>query len=263
MSDKPDLPGKNDLPIAYRAICLADGLSGDAKKIAAIIIGHFNVRTGQCDPGTERLMSKSGASRRSVVNATNELHRLGLVVKVRHGGNGFRSRYQPKWEAFNALIRQFEGDETETYIVQEPAHTKCKSLHIHSASSCTLTQSRNSTKKLNDADGASGRGDDHPSSKPVRTVSAETVQGLLRDSLRHRPAIKRQLPSVVAAQEAARHRIECEIGKLGETIRSVIDQRMTPEIESAAIVAELKTQGSGVHMVIERVSQMPGKAGGA
>lgn len=144
MNEKPVLPSKNDLPIAYRAICLADGLSGDAKKIAAIIIGHFNVRTGQCDPGTERLMSKAGVSRRSVVNATNDLHNLGLVVKVKHGGNGFRSRYQPKWDTFKDIIRAFEGDEIEDEIVQEPAHTKCKSLHIDSASFCTLTQSRNS-----------------------------------------------------------------------------------------------------------------------
>lgn len=262
MNDKPELPGKNDLPIAYRAICLAAGLSGDAKKIAAIIIGHFNIKTGQCDPGTERLMSKSGASKRTVVNATNELHRLGLVVKVRHGGNGFRSRYQPKWDAFNEIVRAFQDEEIDEEIVQNAALSKCKSVHLDSANPCTLTKSRNSIKELKDTDGASGRVEPLSSPRTVRPVSADRVQGLLRDSLRkaHRP--KPQLPSVVAAQEAARHRLEDAIAALSETMRGVIDQRMTAEIQQEAIVAEVKRQGGGIAVVVERVSQMP-KGGGA
>lgn len=87
-------------------------------------------------------------------------------------------------------------------------------------------------------------------------MSADRVQGLLRDSLRkaHRP--KPQLPSVAAAQEAARHRLEDAIAALSETMRGVIDERMTAEIQQEAIVAEVKRQGGGIAVVVERVSQM-------
>lgn len=74
---------------------------------------------------------------------------------------------------------------------------------------------------------------------------------------------KRQPPSVVAAQEEARHRLDDDIAALSETMRGVIDVRMTAEIQQEAIIAELKRQGGGLAVVIERVSQMPaGKAGG-
>ncbi|CDN94805.1 hypothetical protein BN949_03976 [Agrobacterium tumefaciens] len=39
-------------------------------------------------------------------------------------------------------------------------------------------------------------------------------------------------------------------------MRSVIDQRMTAEIQQEAIVAEVKRQGGGIAVVVERVSQM-------
>ena len=262
MNDQPDLPGKNDFAMAFKAIALARGLSGDAKTVGAVLLAHFNAKTGQCDPGTDRIAAKAGISTRNVVKATNALHDSGLVVKTRHGGNGFRSSYQPIWSKLRRIVEDFEQADGAAEIVNKRAHTKCTNVHLDSEQTFTLTHIRNSPKKLTDTDGASGWDGDQSSPKPVRTVSEDRVQGLLRDSLRHRPAIKRQPPSVVAAQEAARHRIDDCIGKLGESIRSVIDQRMTPEIQNAAIVAELKTEGSGLHLVIDRISGRGMEGGG-
>ncbi|WP_035225125.1 helix-turn-helix domain-containing protein [Agrobacterium tumefaciens] len=256
MNDRPDLPGKNDFAMAFKAIALARGLSGDAKTVGAVLLAHFNAKTGQCDPGTDRIAAKAGISTRNVVKATNALHESGLVVKTRHGGNGFRSSYQPNWGKFREVVEAFEKADGAAEIVNKRAHTQCTNVHLDSEQTFTLTHIRNSPKELTDTDGASGRAESLSSPRPVRPVSADRVQGLLRDSLRkaHRP--KPQLPSAVAAQEAARHRLDDAIAALSETMRSVIDQRMTAEIQQEAIVAEVKRQGGGIAVVVERVSQM-------
>lgn len=256
MNDQPDLPGKNDFAMAFKAIALARGLSGDAKTVGAVLIAHFNAKTGQCDPGTDRIAAKAGISTRNVVKATNALHESGLVVKARHGGNGFRSSYQPNWAKFREIVEVFERVDGAAEIVNKRAPTKCTNVHLDSEQTFTLTHIRNSPKKLTDTDGASGRAEVHSSPRTVRPVSVDRVQGLLRDSLRkaHRP--KSQPPSVVAAQEAARHRLEDAIAALSETMRGVIDERMTAEIQQEAIVAEVKRLGGGIAVVVERVSQM-------
>ncbi|WP_428414583.1 hypothetical protein [Pararhizobium sp.] len=60
MKRKPDMPGKHDFTIAYKAIGYAPGLAGDIKSVGIVILSHFNAKTGQCDPGTDRLMAKAG-----------------------------------------------------------------------------------------------------------------------------------------------------------------------------------------------------------
>lgn len=261
MSEKPDLPGKADVPMAYRAICLVRALSSDAKSVAAVIIGYFNPRTGQCDPGTDTLMRRSGVSKRNVVNATNELDQLGLVVKIRHGGNGFRSRYQPNWKRFREIIEAYEKDEPEPEIVQKRALTKCKNVHLDSANSCTLTQLRNSSKKLKGTDGASGRVEP---SKPAGTsaaVTAEMVNGLLRKSVRGPIHSTKSLPSVVSAQADAWTMIDRWLSSLSPTTREAIDGIWTPDVQQAAIIAEQKTRGAGRDLIMDRVARRSPAAG--
>jgi predicted transcriptional regulator len=244
--------------MAFRAIALAEGLSGDAKRVAAIILGHFNTKTGQCDPGTERLMSKANVSKRTVVNATNELHRLGLVVKVRHGGNGFRSRYQPKWSRFREIVEASERDDDEPEKVQNGALRQCKMVHLDSANPCTLTHVRNSSKKLIGTDGASGRVQLPKQARADKAVGAERVNGLLRRSVRGPLRQQRQPLSVVDAQEAARQQLDQAIAALGETMKAIVLGRITPEIEQAALVAEQKSRGAGLRLVVDRVSDIAG-----
>lgn len=257
MREQPDLPGKNDFAMAFKAIALARGLSGDAKTVGAVLLAHFNAKTGQCDPGTDRIAMKAGISTRNVVKATNALHESGLVVKTRHGGNGFRSSYQPNWGKLREVVEAFERSDGAAEVVNKRASTKCTNVHLDSEQTFTLTHIRNSSKKLTDSDGASGEADANPAPRPVRSVSKDRVQGLLRESLRHPSARKQQPPSVVLAQEAARHRIEIDIDKLSPTTRSVVDQRMTADIQHEAIIAEQKRQGAGLDVIMERVSQMP------
>lgn len=157
MNDRPDLPGKNDFAMAFKAIALARGLSGDAKTVGAVLLAHFNAKTGQCDPGTDRIAAKAGISTRNVVKATNALHESGLVVKTRHGGNGFRSSYQPNWGKFREVVEAFEKADGAAEIVNKRALTQCTNVHLDNEQTFTLTHIRNSPKELTDTDGASGR----------------------------------------------------------------------------------------------------------
>jgi hypothetical protein len=240
--------------MAFRAIALAENLSGDAKRVAAIIIAHFNIKTGQCDPGTERLMSKARVSKRTVVNATNELDRVGLVVKVRHGGNGFRSRYQPNWSRFREIVKASEEDEKAAEIVQIDALRQCKKVHLDSANPCTLTQSRNSIQKLKGTDGASGRvptSEQKPTDNPV---NADAIDGLVRGSVRRISVSKHAPPSVASVRSDAKDQLELDIGALGETMRAFVRANITSEIANEAIIAEQKTRGAGIRLVVDRVS---------
>ncbi len=261
MKHKPIMPGKYDMTIAYKAIGYAPGLSGDIKTVGIVILAHFSMKTGQCDPGTERLMAKAQVSRRTVINATNELDKRGLIAKIQHGGNGFRSSYQPNWGRLRELAAAVESEENEPEIVQNLAHTKCKNLHIDSANSCTLTHLRNSSEKLNSTDGASGRVSDQGRQVPSKPVTEDRVKGLLSSSLRRPTAIKRPPLSVVDAQEAARVEIDTQIEMLSETVRTFVLGRLTPEIQNEAIIAEQKTRGAGVRLVIDRVSRIAATAG--
>ena len=261
MKPKPIMPGKNDFTIAYKAIGFAPGLSGDIKTVGIVILSHFNAKTGQCDPGTERLMAKAQVSRRTVINATNELDKRGLIAKIQHGGNGFRSSYQPNWTRLREIVLVLESEESEPEIVQNLAHTQCKNLHIDSANSCTLTQLRNSPKKLMSTDGACGGVPGQDRQEPSVPVIADKVKGLLSSSLRRPAAIKQRPLSVVDAQEAARLEIDGQIEKLGETMRAFILGKLTPEIQNEAIIAEQKTQGAGLRLVVDRVSRIATPAG--
>ncbi|WJR67662.1 hypothetical protein QTA58_02535 [Neorhizobium sp. CSC1952] len=261
MSDRPELPGKNDFAVAFKAIALARGLSGDAKTVAAVIITHFNAKTGQCDPGTDRLAAKAGISTRNVVKATNVLHESGLVVKTRHGGNGFRSSYQPNWSKFREIVETFERPDGGAEIVNKRALSKCTNVHLDSEQTFTLTHIRNSPKKLTHTDGASGRAQPSMPSKVSPAVTAEMINGLVRRSLSRPYASKRQPPSVVDPKEGLRDQFFAAIETLGDTMKAVVLSRLTSDIEREALIAEQKSRGAGLRLVVDRVSGLDATRG--
>ncbi|MCJ9672910.1 MULTISPECIES: helix-turn-helix domain-containing protein [unclassified Neorhizobium] len=256
MQDKPDLPSKTDFATAWKALTLVRGLSGDAKTVAGVILSHFNAKTGQCDPGTERLMAKAGVSKRTVVNATNELDRRGLVVKVRHGGNGFRSRYQPNWTALRQIVDDFESDEPTREVMQERALSKCTNVHLDGAKPCTLTHIRNSPKELTDSDGAIGDVRPHQPKNTSASVTAERVNGLVRGSLRRSPSFYRAPPTVATATADASQRLAAQIDSLGETMRAMLTAAVDEAMRQAAVVEEQKRQGAGLPYLIDRVQSV-------
>lgn len=90
--------------IAYKAIHFAPGFSAVDRQVAACIIAHFNVKTGQCDPSNGRLATVLGIDERSVRRATADLcGDDGLFLKTSHGGKSGRASYVPNWAAFRSI----------------------------------------------------------------------------------------------------------------------------------------------------------------
>jgi hypothetical protein len=97
------LPRPLDITIALKAINLLEDLSATDKRVAAALIDHFNHKTGQCDPGLERIAGLLGVHTRTVIRAIHRLVRLGLFRKYRHGGHLNRNQYEPVWSRFREI----------------------------------------------------------------------------------------------------------------------------------------------------------------
>jgi predicted transcriptional regulator len=94
------LPQRLDKTLAYKAINLIVGLSGNDRRVATAIIDHFNKCTGRCDPSLARIASMLQISERTVIRAVNHLVALGFFLRHRHGGYSGRNSYQPVWSRF-------------------------------------------------------------------------------------------------------------------------------------------------------------------
>jgi len=113
---------------AYKAIALVSHLSSAEKTVATLLIDHFNLKTGRCDPGLERLALLSRTNERTVRRATHKLaggNRNAdgsfefpvLIEKSSHGGNSYSASYTPDFDAFKAIVD--ETDERAKFKTQE------------------------------------------------------------------------------------------------------------------------------------------------
>ena len=70
-----------DILIAHKAINLSTELSNTDKRVAAVLLDHFNRKTGQCDPGQNSIAELAGMCRRSVVRSVGRTREFGNVSK--------------------------------------------------------------------------------------------------------------------------------------------------------------------------------------
>lgn len=89
-----------DTLLAIKVLGLMPGLNASERRVATVLIEHYNRRTGQCDPGLERIAALVNCSTRTVIRSNHKLERTGLFRKVRHGGHGNRNSYEPIWTRF-------------------------------------------------------------------------------------------------------------------------------------------------------------------
>jgi hypothetical protein len=93
-----------DTLIAHKMINLSDALLGNDKRVAAVLIDHFNRKTGQCDPSLGTIAELLGVHSRTVMRSIRRLVRSGFFRKVKHGGKFHRNSYEPMW----LVYRQFD-----------------------------------------------------------------------------------------------------------------------------------------------------------
>lgn len=92
-----------DTLIAHKVISLAGDLSSTDKRVAAMLVEHFNRKTGQCDPSMDTMAELIAVDRRTVVRSIRRLVTSGFFRKLRHGGKFHRNSYEPMWAAFHRL----------------------------------------------------------------------------------------------------------------------------------------------------------------
>src|SRR5690349_19527218 len=86
-----------DSLLAIKIIGLMPDLRPSDRRVATLIIEHYNRRNDRCDPGIERLSSFLGLSRRTVFRSLKRLEATGLIKRIRHGGPSRRNKYVPHW----------------------------------------------------------------------------------------------------------------------------------------------------------------------
>ena len=99
----------SDPLMALKMLLLCEDLSGSEKRVAGVIIDHYNRKTGQCDPGMGTIARLVGVSRRTVIRAAGVLANKGYIRKLRHGGKFHRNQYEPNWAHFRAMEAQWNA----------------------------------------------------------------------------------------------------------------------------------------------------------
>lgn len=152
---------QNDVLFAQKAILLTPNLSAAAKRVAAAIVDHFNKRTGQCDPGINRLVKLLGMSRATVIRATETLNELGFIEKQSHGGKSHRAAYIPNWKLFRQIVDDWDarmkskpdaaealpGHEKTTTKVSRPKRSRSQKCDVKGLNSATQTHRSNQSNK--------------------------------------------------------------------------------------------------------------------
>mgnify|MGYP002713090317 CR=1 FL=1 len=249
------LPEKNDILFAHVAINLAPDLSGTARRVAAAIIGHFNRKTGQCDPSVSRLAELLGINRATVLRATAELCSGPdrLFDKRSHAGKGHRAKYMPRWDLFQAIVSDWNArmktgaaPEKSSPKVAKLRRSRSQSCDVKGRSSATQTYLRNLSKE---PEGAKSR-KPAPAESPVGLMKKKPrreAQGYLIHAL---PGGK-QRSHREAAFAAAERRLNDQIRKGRSAVRDALFATASAEAWQSAAHAEMDRRGAGLAVLME------------
>ena len=96
-----------DILLALKHIALSRRLNGTEKQFAAFAIDSFNRKTARCDPSIETAAHVLQLHKRTIIRAGNRLVSQKMFVKRKHGGHNRCNHYEPNWEMFRDLERQY------------------------------------------------------------------------------------------------------------------------------------------------------------
>lgn len=255
------LLAENDILFAQKALLLTPGLTDATKRVAGAILDHFNKRTGQCDPGIERLSTMLGLSRATVLRATEALCEHGLFEKDSHGGKSHRAAYRPQWQRFRRIVADWDARMKvgaapgELIPETKKPNAKVSGVQRSRSQDCDVKGRKDETQTLRI----------NQSNKPIETEQVEThppEPPSLHDQKRnHRLSKKdlrpgqrhfllpmqggKQVNRKDAARDAAQRRWECDAKSRGEQVYFAVAEWITPERQHAATEAEMQRKGGG------------------
>lgn len=254
---------ENDILFAHKALTLMAGLTDATKRVAGAIIDHYNKRTGQCDPGIDRLSTLLGINRATVIRATEALNELGLIKKTSHGGKSHRASYLPNWEEFHAVVSDWDArmkTGKAPSIVAKNDQSNVASVRRSRSQGCDVKGRRDATQTLRR----------NPSNKPIEPEQVETPvsrpsepqtrrtsNGLWKGN---KPEAQRAMLLPInggqsvshsqAAKSAAERRWYAQVHSLGERAEADVLDWMTADRQEEATQAEMKRRGGGIEFIV-------------
>ena len=224
---------------AQFALNVMDGLSKSARRVAGAIIGHFNHKTGQCDPSVDRLAKMLDVDRATVIRATSELDAAGLIAKESHGGKSHRSSYSPNWELFTRFVDAWNAAmETGEKLpkVAEVQRSESQDCNVEGRKIATQTFRNNHSKEPS---GASGNLE--PDTNAYRSWQR-----------RERFPRRSGRPPSEASREAAARRLDGDLLSDPEQYTAIID-RIDDGLMERALVAEQRRRHAGLDVILAGV----------
>ncbi|MDH0910662.1 helix-turn-helix domain-containing protein [Rhizobium pusense] len=254
---------ENDILFAHKALTLMSGLTDATKRVAGAIIDHFNKRTGQCDPGIDRLSTLLGINRATVIRATEALDELGLIQKTSHGGKSHRASYRPNWEQFQAIVADWDArmksgkapaddSDNEATNVARLRSSRSQGCDVKGRTLATQTLRRNPSKEPIETEHV-----ETPVRTPAKPNVRKTSDGLGRGS--KQPDQRSMLLPIDggrvvshedAARAAAERRWYAQVHSLGENVEADVLDWMTADRQEAATLAEMRRRGGGIQFIV-------------
>lgn len=251
---------KTDILFAHKALNIAADLSACDRRVAGAIIDHFNKKTGQCDPGIERLSILLGIDARTVKRATADLcGKHGLFRKVSHGGKSHRASYTPNWDRFAVIVAEWDARMSGKTRPPEAGNNGAEMPHsvgrncpVKGGETAPQTLRRNQSKEPIQVEQVETQARNQDG-----RVVPERPSGLLRGSEREAkrtpPKVARSVAHRIAAEAAASRRWDAELRDMGWDAYGAVVNAITPEIADEATAAEMQRRGAGRQLILERL----------
>jgi hypothetical protein len=250
------LPEKFDTTIAHKMINLMPELTGTDKRVAAALIEHFNRKTGQCDPGLDRIARLVGVSRRTVMRSVSCLVGAGVFHVVQHGGRSQRNSYEPVWLRFRELDALWKARFRAKSTAADGPKTSPENgqtCHVPRDEPGTQTFLTNQSKET--------RSDAPNSAKEQPSERTDGKGQPIKEEHSHQPRPVRSGSTKgsqvsIAAHTSAERRWNDELLRRYSATPSIyaeIIDATTPDLQRAATEAEMHRRGAGLAYILEQL----------
>jgi hypothetical protein len=229
-----------DTLLALKAISVAPDLKASDRGVAAALIEHFNRKTGQCDPGLERMAKLLGISARTVIRAVKRLEAAGLFRKLRHGGHLNRNSYEPVWERFQEIEAAWSTRLSTRSRSADPKMSPATGQPRHIEGDIAVTQ----TYRINLLKETYKKG--LPKEEKGRGTESHSRGSGLADTTRSSDAAE------TAAERRWNDALHAQFGSLPVTYGEIL-QAIDAEMQAAATGAEMRCRGAGLKCILDRL----------
>jgi DNA-binding MarR family transcriptional regulator len=227
--------------LALKAISVAPDLKASDRGVAAALIEHFNRKTGQCDPGLERMAKLLGISTRTVIRAVKRLEAAGLFRKRRHGGHLNRNSYEPVWESFQEIEAAWSTRLLTRSHSGEPKMSPATGQPCHIEGDTAVTQTYRIKNLLNET-----YKNGLPKEEEGRGAESHRRVSGLADTTRPRDAAE------TAAERRWNDALHVQFSSLPVTYGEIL-QAIDAEMQAAATGAEMRCRGGGLKYILNRL----------